>query len=233
MVLQPRDTDLRMHRGAASPMQRRNGWTMSENPTTQTRNAAKKDAILEATVRLVAQNGAEAATMRAIAREVGVTEAAIYRHYASKEELWLTAYARVLDEIIVQREHLILGDGPIRARIREWVRLTFQYYDNNPQRFTYAFLVPGVVSFAGAAEKQKSLPCRTMLETAMQSGSIRTMPPQLAQGYLMGLAHSVPHQINVGTLAGPAVQYIDEVAETVWRVFAPEPNTMPHALAAG
>ena len=37
---------------------------------------------------------------------MGVTEAAVYRHYRSKEELIWQAYKRIVEEMIREMEHL-------------------------------------------------------------------------------------------------------------------------------
>jgi AcrR family transcriptional regulator len=46
--------------------------------------------ILDAALAVFSEKGYDAGTMRDIARRVGVTEPALYRHFAGKEELFLT-----------------------------------------------------------------------------------------------------------------------------------------------
>ncbi|MBI2945565.1 MAG: TetR/AcrR family transcriptional regulator [Candidatus Wallbacteria bacterium] len=49
--------------------------------------ASRRDSILAAAKRLVSATGVKATSMRDLAREVGVTEGALYRHFDSKEAL--------------------------------------------------------------------------------------------------------------------------------------------------
>ena len=56
-------------------------------------------------------------------REAGVTDAAIYRHYRSKKELWQSAYASIIEEMVRDKRDLADSDAPLCDKLREWVRL--------------------------------------------------------------------------------------------------------------
>lgn len=58
------------------------------------RGEQTRTAIVEAALRLFGENGYEATTMRAIAREAGVATGNAYYYYASKEELIREYFAR-------------------------------------------------------------------------------------------------------------------------------------------
>lgn len=180
-----------------------------------------KNEILAATVRLVAAEGTRAATMRAVAREVGVTEAAIYRHYSSKEDLWLRAYLGVVEEMAEEQACLLVATSAFPQRLRECIRLNFGYYDRNPGGFTYALLVPHVVTTRHAAARQRDVVARELVRAGIESAALRRIPVDLAFTHFAGLMLSVPRRINERTLPGPAVQYVDAVFDAVWRVLAP------------
>jgi len=61
---------------------------------TSTRGEQTRTAIVEAALRLFAENGYEATTMRAIAKQAGVATGNAYYYYASKEELIGEYFAR-------------------------------------------------------------------------------------------------------------------------------------------
>ena len=81
----------------------------------------KKAEITAAAVKLVASKGPAAATIRAIASEAGVTDAAVYRHFRSKKELCWTAYAGIMEEMVEEKVPLVSGSEPLKQRLREWV----------------------------------------------------------------------------------------------------------------
>jgi TetR/AcrR family transcriptional regulator, regulator of autoinduction and epiphytic fitness len=58
---------------------------------------AREDAIVDAVNRLLADKGFDAMTVDAVAAEVGIAKASLYKHFASKEQLAAAAMVRVLD----------------------------------------------------------------------------------------------------------------------------------------
>jgi AcrR family transcriptional regulator len=189
----------------------------------QTKRKSKREELLAATVRLVANGGTEAATIRAIAREAGVTDAAVYRHYRSKEDLCGHAYSRIVEGMIREKVLLVSSPAPIREKLREWIRLSYAYFDNHPEEFTYAFLTPSVRPPAGgaAAGRQGEL-FKEMVRQAQAAGEIRPLAPALALSHSTALMLNVLRLINEGVLRGPASAYVDEVASAVWRLLRRE-----------
>ncbi len=187
----------------------------------QTKNT--KQAIMDATVSLVANGGVGAATVRAIARQVGVTEGAVYRHYESKDALIWHAYATIVEEMAAAKRHLLEVDWPFRQRVHEWVRLTYDYYDRQPEAFTYVLLTPHDPPEAEreAALSQGRLFMELFRESAAR-GELRELKPEVALSHFTGIMLNVPRLINDGVLAGPAQQYVDEAVDAVWRVLAAE-----------
>lgn len=70
---------------------------------------AREDAIVVAVNRLLAEKGFEAMTVDAVAAEVGIAKASLYKHFESKEALAAAAMVRVLDDalaFVLQRQAL-------------------------------------------------------------------------------------------------------------------------------
>jgi AcrR family transcriptional regulator len=61
------------------------------------RPASRRDQILDAAMQCFASSGFRGTTTREIASRVGITEAALYRHFASKEALYAAIIARKID----------------------------------------------------------------------------------------------------------------------------------------
>ena len=179
----------------------------------------RKDELISATVRVVAARGAAAATIRAIAREAGVTDAAVYRHYDSKEDLCRRAYDRIVEEMVQLKQHLVASEAPLREKLREWVRLSYAYYDRNPEAIAFVLAMPIVAYRSGHSSVigQGEL-FMEMIERARRAGEIREVLPEVALSHVVGMLLNVPRLINEGTLPGPASDYVDEVARAAWRV---------------
>jgi len=61
---------------------------------------AREDAIVDAVNRLLVDKGFDAMTVDAVAAEVGVAKASLYKHFVSKEALAAAAMVRVLDRAL-------------------------------------------------------------------------------------------------------------------------------------
>lgn len=182
-----------------------------------------KAILARSIIALVAQGGEQAATIRAIADRTGVTEGAIYRHYRSKKELRWDAYKQIVEEMVHEKQHLMSSHASIRAKLHEWIRLTYAYFDRHPDAFTYVLLVPlpPALSQEQIATHQGQL-FMTLMTEACATRAIRDMSPQMAMSHFTGVMLNVPRLINEGTLQGPASPRVDEVADSVWRILRPD-----------
>ena len=184
------------------------------------------ESIVEHTVRLVANEGLHCTTIRAISRSLNVNEAAIYRYYKSKEAIFWDAYARIVEEMIAEKQLVTESPKPFRELMSEWVLLTFTYFDRHPDAFTYVLLLPPPVELHASAKHQEILLAqgklfKVLVSLALAKGEIRDISPELALCHFTGLMLNVPRLIREGQLTGPAVRYVDDVSSAVWRVLQP------------
>lgn len=78
----------------------------------QARGAARREALLDATVRLLARQGARAVTHRAVASEAGTTHGAPRYYFATRDELLDEALRRIADEQVHAVEELLKEPSP-------------------------------------------------------------------------------------------------------------------------
>jgi len=97
----------------------------------------KRPVIVRAATSLFAKRGVDATSMREIADAAGVREAAIYRYFASKEELsreifvsWYGWYSRQLREIV-------RGPGGTREKVYGAARLELSAAVEHTEAFIY------------------------------------------------------------------------------------------------
>jgi AcrR family transcriptional regulator len=81
----------------------------------------RRGEILDAALAVFGEKGYEAGTMREIARRVGVTEPALYRHYESKEALFEDVIAEAGGA--VTRRARVMLDGVEATHLRETLTL--------------------------------------------------------------------------------------------------------------
>lgn len=114
-------------------------------------NSTRKEQILQVSAKLFREKGYEAASMRDIAKELGIEAASLYSHIKSKDELLVTICFRMADELIKAidevndvyfnaeeklasaiKNHVKIMTGDLDASsvfIREWRRLPKEKLD--------------------------------------------------------------------------------------------------------
>lgn len=183
----------------------------------------KKGDIIAATVRLVAQQGVNGTSIRQIAENAGVTEGALYRHFINKEDLCQQAYCQVVTEMITTKESISESSKSIRAKFREWVKVSYEYFDRFPDAFTYVVLISH--DFPEGLDHVTSRQSNLLAEIVEQLPSIPNAAmrsAEVAVCHFTGVMLNVPRLINEGALKGPASGYTDEVVGAIWRMFKME-----------
>jgi len=114
------------------------------------RRERSREEIVEAARRVLLRNGIAATTLEAVAKEVGLTKAALYYYYPSKDALLfeimfgaVEAQSRAIHDAVEQVEH---GSDALRAIIRETVHTYAARLDDFRLAFLHAQIVsPGTV----------------------------------------------------------------------------------------
>lgn len=88
----------------------------SESPLSDTRRA-----MLVAAARLFARDGYAATSMRDLAKEIGITPAALYHHYPDKQALYYAVLELVFTDKATVAAHLLRSDGPAVVRLQEFL----------------------------------------------------------------------------------------------------------------
>jgi AcrR family transcriptional regulator len=74
--------------------------------------AIRKQQIIDAARKLIIRKGSEHLTVRAMAKEVGLTEAAIYRHFKSKREILSFLMNHIMDTMLHDVERTTGENAP-------------------------------------------------------------------------------------------------------------------------
>jgi AcrR family transcriptional regulator len=113
------------------------------DPRSQRRQAVsdlKRQMILDAAERIFQQDGLDGAHMRAIAKEAGYTVSALYKYYASKEEIYADLLAASLDRLHAAVESAAPATEAAPAlRLRCRARGFFDFYLAHPRELDLGF----------------------------------------------------------------------------------------------
>jgi AcrR family transcriptional regulator len=94
-------------------------------------NVTTRDQILDAASSLIRNIGLGHTTTREIASAAGLSEAALYRHFSDKAELFLCVIGERLPELVAALQDLPAraGQRTVRANLEDIVRLALPFYD--------------------------------------------------------------------------------------------------------
>ena len=97
-----------------------------------TPRVSRKQAILEALAEELEKSPGNRITTAALARAVGVSEAALYRHFASKARMFegLIGYAE--ESIFVRINQILEREKSTRVRCRQAIHLLLGFSERNP-----------------------------------------------------------------------------------------------------
>lgn len=97
----------------------------------------KREAILRATLELVAAQGFHDAPCSLIAERAGVAAGTIYRYFENKDVLIFALYAELEGRITIQLLEGYLMQQPIKDRFVHLVKGVLGYFISNPLEFKY------------------------------------------------------------------------------------------------
>jgi AcrR family transcriptional regulator len=159
----------------------------------------RRDQILDAAERLFAEQGFAATPMRAIAQAADVNVATVYYHCGSKEQLFQSIYARVVERMGALVQSALLEGGPFNAMVARVLDQVVAYFVQHPSipKLLLRSAV-GEVSDADQARRDTYRPLFEMVAAMIQEradkGEIRTVDParflDAATGVIFHLAVS-------------------------------------------
>jgi len=175
---------------------------------------AKRE-ILRAALKLFSEGGLAGTSIRDIAEESGYTNPALYKHFASKEELALHLFEACHQRIWRKCATAIASerdfDGKVDAYVHQWLKFMDEYPD------VMAFLSDSARTLWPKASAQVrkqtmiSLAYSLVAEAPQTRGSACAMNPDLAAASLQGTLAELARMIQVGVVKGPATRWKTDV----------------------
>lgn len=93
---------------------------------------SRKDQILQALARMLETSPGERITTAALAKEVGVSEAALYRHFPSKARMFEGLIKFIEDTLFLRISRILNEDSSAEIRCHKILTLLLTFSDKNP-----------------------------------------------------------------------------------------------------
>ena len=112
----------------------------------------RRDQIMQATLKIIARKGVSSLTTAALAREVGISEANLYRHFRNKDEIYMATVTQVQEMIAKNLENVLADDAPILSSFKTILHAPDRTYGGE-QRHTAVDVLRGTSCSSAYAGK--------------------------------------------------------------------------------
>lgn len=148
-----------------------------------------RERLREAALRLFAEHGVDAVSLKDIAEAVGIRTPSIYNHWRSREELVTDLFATGYAEYGRRLGEALAGEGTFAARIEAAVRLICRLHAEDCDLFSFLLLtqhrnLPGVER---DADTNPVASLQRVVEAGMASGEIPPGEPALVTAGIVGV----------------------------------------------
>jgi AcrR family transcriptional regulator len=173
--------------------------------------------IETAATRLFVEKGVAETGVREIARTVEISEGALYRHFASKEELVWHLFERHYVEFASRLVTLADRETTARGKVRAMIRGFCQAHDENPTLFRFLLFVQhGQLGKLAPGTPTPVHAVRTVIAQGIASGEIPAQDPHLATALMFGIVLEPVQFAAYGELPSDMRSIADRLAAAVW-----------------
>ena len=178
-----------------------------------------RERIETAATRLFVKKGVAETSVRDIAREVGLSEGALYRHFESKDDLVWQAFESHYIAFAQELEQLAADATSGRNKIAAMIRGFCKAHDHNPTLFHFLLFVQhGQLSrLAGDAPTPVTV-MRSVIEEAMRHGEIPQQDADLATALVLGTVLQPATFAAYGRLPVTLAPICDRLVAAAWAV---------------
>ncbi len=189
---------------------RRTRWVRSSAPETMA-------AIRRAALRCFARSGVDGSTTRDIAGETGLTEGALYRHFASKDQIAQAVFEECARMLVSRLEAGLAAAAGFPAKVRALVR-GFEEFARDEEA-SFKLLAQDHFSRVSLLPRGTRLPKDVVLELCRTApAGLPAGDPALAAAFVIGIIlRSIQFRLS-GLLTLGEERFVAEVGRACLRV---------------
>jgi len=177
----------------------------------------KLPGVMRAALSLFMKKGIDGTTIKEIAREAGVAEGTLYRHFKSKDDLAWHLFSAHLKQFTDDLELKVFAEPGARARIRRFVEESFAAYEADPELYTYLILREHseLDKYAQEYAHPGHIVTR-IIEDGQKAGEIKPGDPYVLGSLFVGGVIRVAVVKMYGSIREDLTKYAGYVAENIW-----------------
>lgn len=187
-------------------------------------NQSKRDRILHAALMLFFEKGYFNTSVHDIRAKADVSIGLVYRYFKNKEEIALTVYTELVEDMTEIIEGILNIETTFRGRVRGIMTYYLGATETSPEMVDFILfarhqeIMPGKSPICEAKPPQL---IRSMVVEAMESGEIRQMHLAISAPSIFGAMVRVIQQRLIGMVKVPVDSLLDDIWESTWRAVKP------------
>ncbi len=175
-----------------------------------------KERILESALRLFSERGIRETTIKDIAKEVGITEGAIYRHFVSKDQIVSTLFSTYSKNLYEELMSVVEEKTSMERKFFKLVKTFLDFCFKNPQAFKFINLFHYLR--ADEVKNFKNLPKDALtqfMDEGFRKGVIKVRK-ELALAMVIGTLERIFLFVEGGIMErGEGLE--EELAQALWK----------------
>ena len=195
-----------------------------EIPKRKRDGAATREKILAEALALFAKKGFDASSVKDISTAVGVADAALYRHFPSKDDIAHAVFSRHYGALADEIELIGKRHNSIAPIIDELIDLLCSLFDEQPDVFTFILINQhNHLRFVGLSGNPVE-EVTSIMRRAIARREIGISDPDLATGIALGAAIQPAIFHLYGRLTGKLADNRDEISAAISRALEINPG---------
>ena len=177
-----------------------------------------RNRINQAALELFAEQGVDATTTKDIAKQAGIAEGTIYRHYVSKDDLVSELFSSNYLAFADQLDTLAAQQTGLRFKLVAIIRQFCELFDHDPALYRFLLLVQHCnLHRLKPGQRTPLLAMRDVIAGAVREGEIPEQDLDLATGMVLGIVLQ-PTTFHVyGRINGGMSKRVPALAEAAFR----------------
>ncbi|MCG3208500.1 MAG: HTH-type transcriptional repressor Bm3R1 [Anaerolineae bacterium] len=178
----------------------------------------KRAAILNATLRLISQNGFHGTAMSMVAKEAGVSAGIIYHYFDSKDALMDELYRHIKRNFGQMINESFDQAQPLKIQIREILGQMIRYYIHRPLESAFLEQYTRSPYFSSEIEEevgQYYLPLLECFQRGQQEMILKNLPAPVVHTLTMDVATALAQKHAAGFLT-LTDDLIEQIIDACW-----------------
>lgn len=185
-----------------------------DQPYVHDTDAPGKALILQEGLRLFARKGLSATSIRDIAQATGLSNPALYKHFATKDQLALVLFERLYRAQLQRVSRTTGQSSTFRLKFRAFLETGFRAVDEHPEATVFVAdnlrtLWPHMPD--GLKSRTMLSVLRDIIQLGRSKGDVASSVDENMQlALVVGMLENITRQVFFGSLAHPALAQLDD-----------------------